>query len=69
MTSSPSSPEATNHPDDTWLRDVYRPDAPQLTVRAVISGAIVDMRTALSNVYVVLKTGFRFLTTPHLPCG
>ena len=58
MTSSPNSPESTNPPDDVWLRDVYRPNDPQLTARAVITGAIVGMLMALSNVYVVLKTGF-----------
>lgn len=65
VTSSPNSPEpaatvdpGTVDPDRVWLLDVYRPDAPQLTVRAVVTGAIVGMLMALSNVYVVLKTGF-----------
>ena len=65
MPSSPHLPEPdperaalVQDPDSVWLRDVYRPNAPQLTARAVLTGALVGMLMALSNVYVVLKTGF-----------
>jgi uncharacterized oligopeptide transporter (OPT) family protein len=44
--------------DATWVREVYRPHDPQLTVRAVLSGMFVGAIMSLSNVYVVLKTGW-----------
>ena len=41
-----------------WLRDVYRPDEPNLTVRAVIAGALIGGVMCLSNIYVFFKTGW-----------
>jgi uncharacterized oligopeptide transporter (OPT) family protein len=41
-----------------WLRNVYRPDEPQLTVRAVVAGMLIGAVMCLSNLYVVLKTGW-----------
>lgn len=55
---SPKRVDAIDSPDDVWLREVYRPNVPQLTLRAIVTGAGVGMLMALSNVYVVLKTGF-----------
>jgi len=43
-----------------WYQHYYLPnrDKPQLTVRAVITGAILGMLMSLSNLYVGLKTGW-----------
>ena len=41
-----------------WLKNVYQPHAPQLTARAVISGMLIGALMCLSNLYVVLKTGW-----------
>ncbi len=41
-----------------WARDVYQPDAPQLTVRAALMGMALGAVLCLSNLYVVLKTGW-----------
>ena len=46
-----------------WYDNVYRPDAPQLTVRAVLMGAIVGGVMSVANLYVGLKTGFSFGAT------
>jgi uncharacterized oligopeptide transporter (OPT) family protein len=48
-------------PDDAelrWLADVYQPDAPQLTLRAALAGCVLGAVMALSNLYVILKTGW-----------
>jgi uncharacterized oligopeptide transporter (OPT) family protein len=49
---------ATIDPELKWLKEVYQPGATQLTVRAVLSGMIIGMIMCLSNLYVVLKTGW-----------
>ena len=41
-----------------WLREVYRPDEPNLTVRAVIAGILIGAVMCLSNIYVFFKTGW-----------
>ena len=41
-----------------WLRDVYRPGVPQLTVRAVVVGMLLGGVMCLSNLYVFFKTGW-----------
>ncbi|MCC6335846.1 MAG: OPT/YSL family transporter [Myxococcales bacterium] len=41
-----------------WRDTIYRPDEPQLTVRAVLFGMVVGMLLCLSNLYIVLKTGW-----------
>ncbi len=41
-----------------WLVETYQPDAPQLTLRAAVSGVLLGALMALSNLYVVLKTGW-----------
>ena len=41
-----------------WLEETYRPAEPQLTVRAALSGVVLGALMALSNLYVVLKTGW-----------
>jgi len=41
-----------------WLKHVYRGDMPQLTLRAVLMGAVLGAFMSLSNLYVGLKTGW-----------
>jgi putative OPT family oligopeptide transporter len=58
-----ADPGAMERPaiDDTeaaWLRDVYRPDEPNLTLRGVIAGILIGFVMCLSNVYVFFKTGW-----------
>ncbi|MDD4004422.1 MAG: OPT/YSL family transporter [Elusimicrobiaceae bacterium] len=50
------SPEET---ELKWYKEVYRGDTmPQLTVRAVVMGAVLGGFMSLSNLYVGLKTGW-----------
>ncbi|HAH05918.1 MAG TPA: peptide transporter [Elusimicrobia bacterium] len=44
--------------DAEWLKNTYKGDIPQLTVRAVIMGALLGGFMSLSNLYVGLKTGW-----------
>ncbi|HTE49666.1 MAG TPA: OPT family oligopeptide transporter [Kofleriaceae bacterium] len=41
-----------------WLDEVYRPDLPQLTARAVLTGMVLGAVMCCSNLYIVLKTGW-----------
>jgi len=41
-----------------WLAEVYQPTAPQLTVRAIITGMVLGAVMCLANLYIVLKTGW-----------
>lgn len=50
-------------PEAVWLRDVYRPDETNLTVRAVLAGALIGAVMCLSNLYVFFKTGWSFGVT------
>jgi OPT family oligopeptide transporter len=52
---APSSPP---DPEAEWLAKVYQPDEPNLTVRAVIVGALIGAVMCLSNLYVFFKTGW-----------
>ncbi len=45
-------------PEREWLEKVYKKGAKQLTVRAVLSGMLIGAVMCLSNLYVVLKTGW-----------
>ena len=45
-------------PERRWVAEVYQPDARQLTVRAALAGCVLGAVMALSNLYVVLKTGW-----------
>ena len=54
--STPATP--TDDPERRWLAEVYQPNARQLTVRAVIAGMLLGGQMCLSNLYVVLKTGW-----------
>ena len=53
----PSAPKAAD-PELYWLKHVYQPGARQLTARAVVSGMVIGALMCLSNLYVVLKTGW-----------
>jgi OPT family oligopeptide transporter len=52
-------PEAKGpNPDQEWLKNVYRGGIRQLTPRAVVAGMFLGAVMCLSNLYVVLKTGW-----------
>ncbi len=51
-------PAKSADPEGEWLRTVYKKGARQLTVRAVLSGMVIGAVMCLSNLYVVLKTGW-----------
>src|SRR5688572_25983330 len=55
--------EATDDPERRWLAETYKPGLPQLTVRAVITGMLLGVVMCLSNLYIVLKTGWSFGVT------
>jgi OPT family oligopeptide transporter len=61
--SSPPAPAAVEDAERRWLRTLYRPGVPQLTVRAVVTGMLLGALMCLSNLYVVLKTGWSFGVT------
>jgi uncharacterized oligopeptide transporter (OPT) family protein len=44
--------------DREWFQNHYRGDTPQLTLRAVLMGALLGCLMSLSNLYVGLKTGW-----------
>jgi len=50
--------DAAVDPERKWLKEVYQPGARQLTVRAVLAGMMIGAVMCLSNLYVVLKTGW-----------
>src|SRR5215203_2321528 len=51
-------PPSAEDPEAVWLRDVYKPDEPNLTVRAVIVGMLIGALMCISNLYVFFKTGW-----------
>jgi uncharacterized oligopeptide transporter (OPT) family protein len=59
----PPSAPAEEDGERSWLRTVYRPGVPQLTVRAVVVGMLLGALMCLSNLYVVLKVGWSFGVT------
>jgi uncharacterized oligopeptide transporter (OPT) family protein len=44
--------------DSWWLKEVYRGDLPQLTLRAALTGMILGGILSLTNLYVGIKTGW-----------
>ena len=57
--SPPPAPLASAaDPERYWLEHVYQRGARQLTVRAVIAGMVIGAVMCLSNLYVILKTGW-----------
>src|SRR6185436_15045973 len=57
------SPMTQEEIDDHWLKHVYRPNEPQLTLRAVVTGMLLGGVMSLSNLYVGLKTGWGLAVT------
>jgi OPT family oligopeptide transporter len=57
------SPMTQDEIDTHWLRHVYKPNVPQLTPRAVITGMLLGGLMSLSNLYVGLKTGWGLAVT------
>jgi uncharacterized oligopeptide transporter (OPT) family protein len=54
-----SPDEVAALPEDEWYRRAFRgDDAPQLTVRAVLTGSLLGFLLAFTNLYVGLKTGW-----------
>lgn len=52
-------PESVLEVDEAeWYARVYRRNAPQLTVRAVIMGTVLGFFLSFTNVYIGLKTGW-----------
>jgi putative OPT family oligopeptide transporter len=51
-------PEPAEDPEAVWLRDVYKPNQINLTVRAVLVGMLIGGVMCVSNIYVFLKTGW-----------
>lgn len=49
---------ASADPEAVWLAEVYQPDAPNLTLRAIVVGALIGAVMCLSNLYVFFKTGW-----------
>ena len=49
---------AAEDPETAWLRDVYQPNAVNLTLRAVIVGMLIGIVMCVSNLYVFFKTGW-----------
>jgi uncharacterized oligopeptide transporter (OPT) family protein len=49
---------AAQDPERYWLQNVYKGAENQLTVRAVIAGMLIGAVMCLSNLYVILKTGW-----------
>lgn len=58
MSSAPTPSAAPSDPEAVWLAEVYQPEQPNLTVRAVIVGALIGAVMCLSNLYVFFKTGW-----------
>ncbi len=57
------SPMSQEEIDTYWLQHVYKPDVPQLTPRAVVTGMLLGGVMSLSNLYVGLKTGWGLAVT------
>jgi len=52
------TPDDAAQAERRWLAETFQPGAPQLTWRAALSGVLLGALMALSNLYVVLKTGW-----------
>ncbi|MFS4457754.1 OPT family oligopeptide transporter [Bdellovibrio sp. HCB2-146] len=44
--------------DDWWLKNVYKGDMPQLTIRSALTGMILGGILSLTNLYIGIKTGW-----------
>jgi OPT family oligopeptide transporter len=54
---SPASP-TPDEAEEVWLRNVYRPDEPNLTLRGILVGIVIGAVMSVSNIYVFFKTGW-----------
>ncbi len=52
------APTLPPDPELQWLTQVYQPGARQLTVRAVIAGMLLGAVMCISNLYIILRTGW-----------
>ncbi|MBF5044831.1 OPT family oligopeptide transporter [Aggregicoccus sp. 17bor-14] len=50
-------------PERYWLQHVYQPGVRQLTGRAIVVGMLIGAVMCLSNLFIVLKTGWSFGVT------
>lgn len=50
--------EVLTFDEATWYAKAYRRDAPQLTVRAVLTGTVLGFFLSFTNIYIGLKTGW-----------
>jgi OPT family oligopeptide transporter len=57
------TPMTQDEIDTYWLQRVYKPNVPQLTPRAVVTGMLLGGLMSLSNLYVGLKTGWGLAVT------
>ena len=44
--------------DEWWLKNVYKGNMPQLTIRSAITGAFLGMTLCLTNLYIGIRTGW-----------
>lgn len=44
--------------DEWWLKNVYKGDMPQLTIRSALTGMILGGILSLTNLYIGIKTGW-----------
>lgn len=44
--------------DEWWLKNVYKGDMPQLTLRSALTGALLGMVLCLTNLYIGIRTGW-----------
>ena len=44
--------------DEHWLREIYKPNEPQLTVRAIVAGTFLGGVMSIANIYVGMKIGW-----------
>ncbi|MBY0386504.1 OPT/YSL family transporter [bacterium] len=44
--------------DEWWLKNVYKGDMPQLTLRSALTGVILGMLLCLTNLYIGIRTGW-----------
>ncbi len=56
----PDAPEAPYARESRWLRDVYRPNDPQITLRSLLTGAVLGAVLSASDLYIGLKIGWTF---------
>lgn len=53
-----ATPAEGQDPERFWLENVYQGGVRQLTPRAIVAGMAIGMVMCLSNLYIILKTGW-----------